>query len=408
MIGHMLETPSRIEPARLEETMPPATVDLAGQLMVDAKELGRPLHPAARRELADMVRVLNSYYSNLIEGHKTRPRDIERALADDLLAVEPERRALAREAGIHVTLQAWIDEQASNGALATPTSVPFIRALHERFYEAMPDEFRTLRLSATAPEDMERVVDIIPGAFRMEEGEDVTVGDHHPPSSRWVADFMAHFERRYGEPKQTISYILAIPAAHHRFNYIHPFVDGNGRVSRLMSHAMAHAAGIGADGLWSISRGLSRGLAGRADYKRMMARADAPRQRDRDGRGNLSEQALIAFTDWFLTVCIDQVRFVSGLFDLKTLEARIARLAAMMDLDPRGMAIVAAVLRHGEMQRGDARIVTGAPERTARRILTQYVQSGLLLSEGQKTPVRLAFPRDHHEALFPSLFADGY
>ena len=93
---------------------------------------------------------------------------------------------------------------------------------------------------------------------------------------------------------------------------------------------------------------------------------------------------------------------------IAAIEARIAKLVAMLDLDPRGMGIVTAVLRHGEMPRGEARIVTGAPERTARRILARFVQAGLLASEGQKTPVRLAFPRDHHELLFPSLFADGY
>ena len=65
-------------------------------------------------------------------------------------------------------------------------------------------------------------------------------------------------------------------AAHHRLNYIHPFLDGNGRVSRLMSHAMALSAGIGAHGLWSVSRGLARGLTSRGDYKRMMDHADSP------------------------------------------------------------------------------------------------------------------------------------
>ena len=118
---------------------------------------------------------------------------------------------------------------------------------------------------------------------------DNAVGRHVPPSSDRVADFMAYFESRYRlEPLGRASRILAIPAAHHRFNYIHPFPDGNGRVSRLMSHAMAHDAGIGAHGLWSISRGLARGLRSRTDYKQMMDLADTPRQGDLDGRGNLS------------------------------------------------------------------------------------------------------------------------
>ena len=82
-------------------------------------------------------------------------------------------------------------------------------------------------------------------------------------------------------------------AAHHRLNYIHPFPDGNGRVSRLMSHAMALKAGIGAHGLWSVSRGLARGLDSGREYKTWMDRADTPRQGDLDGRGNLSRRALV-------------------------------------------------------------------------------------------------------------------
>ena len=108
-------------------------------------------------------------------------------------------------------------------------------------------------------------------------------------------------------------------AAHHRFNYIHPFPDGNGRVSRLVSHAMAWQADIAAHGLWSISRGLARGLDSRTEYKQMMDLADTPRQGDVDGRGNLSERALIEFVTWFLRVALDQVTFMSELFDLDNL-----------------------------------------------------------------------------------------
>ena len=51
---------------------------------------------------------------------------------------------------------------------------------------------------------------------------------------------MAHFAQRYRfEPLGMGTRITAMAAAHHRLNYIHPFLDGNGRVSRLMSHAMA-------------------------------------------------------------------------------------------------------------------------------------------------------------------------
>ncbi len=59
-----------------------------------------------------------------------------------------------------------------------------------------------------------------------------------------------------------------------------------------MSHAMAWHAGIAAHGLWSISRGLARGVEHPGEYKRMMDAADEPPHGDLDGRGNLSLLAL--------------------------------------------------------------------------------------------------------------------
>ena len=112
---------------------------------------------------------------------------------------------------------------------------------------------------------------MIPGEWRSRPDEDVDVGRYIPPSSDRVADFMKYFEDcfRFDRMGRAVQ-IMAMASAHHRFNYIHPFPDGNGRVSRLMSHAMAHAAGLGAHGLWSISRGLARGIKSRNDYKAMM------------------------------------------------------------------------------------------------------------------------------------------
>ncbi len=72
------EPPYRIEPCLLDNP-PLEIVDLVAELTVLTEELGARLHPDAASSLADMVRILNCYYSNLIEGHNTKPRDIERA-----------------------------------------------------------------------------------------------------------------------------------------------------------------------------------------------------------------------------------------------------------------------------------------------------------------------------------------
>ncbi|MER9444102.1 Fic family protein [Mesorhizobium sp. M0340] len=397
----MLETPARIEPLFFGDAVPTVLADLAIELQKAADDLGRGLHPESAAELADLVRVMNSYYSNLIEGHNTRPRDIESALAG--AEIDPERRPLALEAKAHVEVQRVIDGLGLRGELPSPTSIDFIRWVHRAFYDGMPKEFRFIDNP-----DGTKAAEIVPGEFRLSADHDVVVGRHQPPSSDRMVVFMEYFQKRFAMAERQASLrIIAIASAHHRLNYIHPFPDGNGRVSRLMSHAMALKAGIGGNGLWSISRGLARGLKDRGEYKRMMDHADSPRQGDRDGRGNLSESALKDFVEWFLTVALDQVRFSTAMFDLGRLEARYRALVKDLVDDKRAPDLVAAVLRHGRLPRGDANFVLKTSERTARNTLSDLVDRGFLKSDTPKTPVRIAFPLDFRERLFPNLFTDA-
>ena len=245
-----------------------------------------------------------------------------------------------------------------------------------------------------------------PGDWRNRPEHDVAVGRHIPPSSDRVDDFMRYFERRYRFADMgKAARIMAIASAHHRLNYIHPFPDGNGRVSRLMSHAMALKADIGAHGLWSVSRGLARGLESRTEYKRMMDYADTPRQGDLDGRGNLSQQALTEFTLWFLKVCLDQVTFMSGLFDLDNLARRLRTYVERSDtLKPEASRLLEEALIRGQFERGEAPRITGLPERTARRVLNDVVEEGLLASATPKGPVSMRFPSAALETLFPKLY----
>ena len=395
----MLETPGRIEPCFFEEHIPAELADLSVDIQREASGLGQGLHPDSAAELADLVRVMNCYYSNLIEGHNTRPRDIEKALAGAEL--EEETRPLALEARAHVIVQRAIDEMRRNGTLPTPTSVEFLTWVHQAFYDEMPEEFRVIEHPNGASEA------IVPGRMRQQGDSEVSVGRHNPPSSARVAAFMEHFDKRFQIAARSASgRIIAIASAHHRLNYIHPFPDGNGRVSRLMSHAMALNAGIGGQGLWSISRGLARGIQDRGEYKRMMDLADSPRRGDRDGRGNLSEAALKTFSAWFLNVSLDQITFSAKLFDLAGLDKRYRRLVADTIEDKRAPDLISAVLRHGMLDRGDAQVVLKTSERTSRNTLKQLTTAGYLTSSSPKTPVRLAFPLDYRERLFPNLFAD--
>lgn len=391
-----MESVSRIEPC-MPESFSQKTLDLVASLVAAAKHLEERFHPRTGASLASLVRIMNCYYSNLIEGHNTTPREIESALRGQFAAA-PDRRNLQFEARAHIRLQAEIDRLHALGELPEPASREFLCWLHREFYKDAPEEM-------LLAEGAGRALRVVPGEMRAAPEEEVSVGRHRPPSSAAIPAFMEHFGRRYrfGSMRQG-SRIVAMAAAHHRLNYIHPFVDGNGRVSRLMSHAMALQAGIGAHGLWSVSRGLARGLASRGDYKRMMDLADTPRQGDLDGRGNLSLAALNGFIDWFLEACIDQVGFMTGLFEPGMVFRRLSEYVSIRGFKPEAHRLLEQVALRGSIPRGEAPQATGLKERTARSLLSELVADGILESDTPKGPVHLRVTLDAAEVLFPRLF----
>jgi len=395
--NHPAESVSRIEPTR-PENPPEALADLVAELSTSSAKLGRSLHPSTASNLAELVRIMNTYYSNLIEGHDTRPREIERALAGEF-DNDQGRRNLQIEAASHVRVQSEIDLMAAEEQLPEPASTDFLQWLHKEFYRDAPQAM--LRVTGAGHD-----FTITPGEWRSRPEHDVAVGRHLPPSSHHIQEFMGYFADRYRFDRMgKAGRIIAMAAAHHRFNYIHPFPDGNGRVSRLMSHAMAWKADVAAHGLWSISRGLARGLESRSEYKEMMDLADTPREGALDGRGNLSERAFIVFIAWFLRVAIDQVGFMSSLFELDNLARRLRALVAERDtLKPEAARMLEETLVRGEVERGEASRITGLPERSARRVLNDLTREGMLSSATPKGPVSLRFPAHSLETLFPRLY----
>jgi Fic family protein len=393
-----MESPSRIEPTRLE-AISDRLADTLADIIRFSTQLSQRLHPRTAGSLADLLRLTNSYYSNLIEGNVTRPRDIERALVEEL---DDDRRTrdLQREAAAHVRVQRDIDERHARGELGEPASTEFIRGIQRAFYDGAPEAMLRIQRKHAADYVM------VPGELRREPYQDNVVGRHLPPSSAAVEAFMQHFERQFRmERIGAATQIVQVAIAHHRLNYIHPFPDGNGRVSRLLSHAMSQRAGIGAHGLWSISRGLSRGLPERPGYKAMMDAADAPRTGDLDGRGNLSLAALAEFTQWFCDVMLDQLKFMSAQLEFELLESRLkVYVERDLGLPSTATAIARDALRRGEVIRGEASRITGLGDRAAREVLSKLTTAGLLASETPKGPVSLRVSATAAETLFPRLF----
>lgn len=371
-----------------------ALENLAVELVAKANQLSGQVKPEVRDSIGDLVRSMNCYYSNLIEGHNTHPRDIDNAL-DDRYSEDPKKRALQKEAIAHIEVQRMID--AGDTPNMAPTSPEFIRWIHYEFCRRLPEDL----LWVENPDTKQRV-QVVPGEFR--DGA-VQVGRHVPLPAEDIESFLDRFAEVYGSDRlSSIQKIIAIAAAHHRFVWIHPFYDGNGRVVRLMSHAMLLQCGVGSC-LWSVARGLARNS---SDYKTRLMAADSPRQGDLDGRGTLSDKQLQAFCEFFFRVSIDQVEFMESLLQPGELLRRMKLYCddeeAAGRLPKRSMAMLREAFLAGQFERGRAPEVTGYQERRAREILAQLLKLRLLVSTGPRAPVRLGFPVDVVERWFPALY----
>jgi Fic family protein len=363
-------------------------------LVAEANQLAGRIHPVLRESIGNLVRSMNCYYSNLIEGHDTHPRDIDRALANDFSS-EPKKRDLQKEAVAHIHVQELID--ASRDPDAWPASAAYAAWLHEEFCSRLPPEM----LFVTDDKTGERL-EIVPGEWRK---RDVQVGRHLPPEYDQLARFMARFDTAYGSPPLSKTrQIQNVGAVHHRFLWTHPFLDGNGRVARLMSHALFKRLGIGTS-LWSVARGLARD---EARYKALLAQADGPREGDRDGRGNLTQRGLIEFCKFFLERSVDQIRFMSGLLEPATLltriEIHIEEEIRNKRLQRGSFAVLREAVMNGEVERSKIPALTGFEERTARNVTSALVDRGMLTAVTHRAPLRLAFPADVVERWFPNLY----
>ena len=367
--------------------------DLATDLVAKANALAGRLHPIVRASVGNLVRSMNCYYSNLIEGHNTLPIDIDRALNDDL-SEEPERRNLQLEARAHIEVQQMIDR----GEAPSPIlSVDFIVWTHESFCERLPEGL----LLVEHPTTKEKIK-IVPGELRRDH---VKVGFHIPPPPEDLPAFLKRLAEGYSSAHLSrLRKIIGVAASHHRLAWIHPFLDGNGRVTRLFSHALLRELNVGSE-LWAVSRGLARRV---ADYKANLQAADEPRRGDLDGRSSLTMAGLVDFCRFFLTTCVDQVDFMAGLLEpgelLRRIEIWTEEETRAKRLPKGSWPLLREAVMAGEYSRGCAPALTGYEERQARTVLNTLIEKGYLTSPTTRAPVKLGFPTAVVDRWFPRMY----
>lgn len=348
-------------------------------------------------ELRGLLRAMNSFYTNRIEGQHTRPHELEQALRKDF-STDAHLAARQRLALAHIeaelALEARYKGQAGAQALY---GLDAVRDLHRTLFARLPQA--DLVSGQGEP--------IVPGEIRRRE---VSVGRHIAPAAAGIESFVERWAAVYGGVRRGEAALVALAAAHHRLGWIHPFVDGNGRVMRLHSHTLLSALGYTA-GLWSPLRGFARTV---DRYCALLAAADEPRRGDLDGRGNLSEAALVEWIGYVLDVCIDQVAFMRSMLDLSTMERRIAACLTFEQETLRSGVRMEALrplhylfLSGAEVERGEFKRMTGLGERTAVNLVTALVKRGLLKSDSPQGKVRFGLPLHALRFYFPALWPEA-
>lgn len=353
-------------------------------------------------EVIKLLRTTNSYYSNRIESEGTHPINIYNAMNGNF-DTNQKNKLLQQLSLVHIEVQKYIE-----GSINTTNNIfdiEYIKKIHTEFY-AKSDMKKFLNISFNNIK-----ATMIAGEFRK---QDVQIGNHIPTPFNILEDSMNQWANIYNKsitnkPKE--EQLIYILSSHHRFVYLHPFLDGNGRISRLFLDYLFFKIGIKGYGLWNIARGLARQS---SKYKETLSSADMPRQGSIDGRGALSNKALDEYLSFMLDTSLDQVNYMYENLKMQTLSSRLSKFVVMSSNKQINNIIVEKysdllfdkLLIKGELKRSEVGKVIGKSDRTASRLIRQLLDNDLIKSKSHKSVISLKITPRFASFLFPELFPE--
>jgi Fic family protein len=393
----LFDSPEQMEPLLPGEHRMGPLLEQAGDLIRAADQLAGMCQPGALAGLRTLLRSMNSYYSNKIEGQHTLPLEIEQALHNDY-STDDDKARRQRLAVAHMATEQSLESRWAGWSTGDVWSTQMVCDIHQDLFARLPEVDRLLP-DGSHP--------LQPGALRTRQ---VSVGRHAAPAADSLAVFLARWGSFYSQVRRGEMQVLAISAAHHRLAWIHPFADGNGRVARLHTHLLLGHLGL-TNGLWSPLRGFART---HETYYARLAAADEARAGDLDGRGNLSERGLEQWIGYVLEQCLDQVRFMSAMLDLRGMKERIAAcLSFEQNVVRQGVRTEALRALHylfatqGELERADFKAMLGLGERLATAQVAALLKRGLVETDSPYGKLRFGVPQHALRFYFPRLWPEA-
>jgi Fic family protein len=397
----LYDQPNQMEPLLPSEHRLGALLERAHDLIRKADRLSGWCPAGALPGVRTLLRSMNSYYSNRIEGQHTLPLEIEQALHNDY-AQDADKARRQRLALAHMATEAQLEARWSQWNSGQVWSAQTLCDIHQDLFARLPQADRLLQNTVGGERQVMR-----PGFLR---NEDVSVGRHAAPAAHALSQFLSRWTTVYSGVRRGELQLVAMAAAHHRLAWIHPFLDGNGRVVRLHSHLVLGHMGL-TNGLWSPLRGFART---HDAYYASLAAADEPRAGDLDGRGNLTESGLIRWIDYVLGVCLDQVDFMATSLSLDSMKNRMAACLAYEEQVVK-QGVRAESLRglhylfasQTELDRADFKVMLGLGDRLATAQVSALLKRGLLESDTPHGKLRLGVPQHALRFYFPNLWPEA-
>ncbi|MBX9716367.1 MAG: Fic family protein [Burkholderiaceae bacterium] len=231
-------------------------------------------------------------------------------------------------------------------------------------------------LHAITVQGLEREGDDTPGAYR-QKAVQISQSEHLPPEAVSVPQYMAGLVQFINQADPAKYDLIKVALAHHRFAWIHPFGNGNGRVVRLLTYALLIKYGFNVKAGGRVLNPTAVFCNDRDQYYDMLSKADAGTPEGRE-----------AWCVYVLSGMLNELSKVDQLTDSAFLIERILipalRHARERELvTPMEERVLLGAARSGIAKASDlADAMPGLSERQ------RTYQIGKLVERGMLAPVR--------------------